>query len=100
KAPYDVIFRHSSTHVLARELTPESVESSIAGGRMYSANDWLCDPAGFSFVAENNFGAYDIGDTVPLMGGTNLAVTLPVAGSIRILRDGNVVAEKNDSRLI
>lgn len=90
--------RRTSIHILARELN--AAVQSIEQGRTYLAHDWLCDPSGFSFIAENNFGAYDIGDTVPLMNGTNLVVTLPIPGSIRITRDDTVVAQKNDARLV
>ncbi|MBZ5601573.1 MAG: alpha/beta hydrolase [Acidobacteriia bacterium] len=99
-APPEVVFRHASTHILALSPTPGAVEASMEQGRAYAAADWLCDPAGFSFVAENNFGAYDIGDTVPMMGGTNLVVNLPVAADISLIRDNTVVAHKVDSRLV
>ncbi len=99
-APLDVVFKYASSHILARQLAPDSIEESIAKHRTYAAYDWLCDPAGFSFVAENSFGAYDIGDAVGLMGGTSFEVTLPVPGDIRIYREGDVVAEKNYSRLV
>jgi acetyl esterase/lipase len=90
--------RRTGIHILARDLG--SALESLEQGRAYVAHDWLCDPAGFSFVAENNFGTYEIGDMAPLMNGTALAVTLPIQGSIRILRDDTVVAEKNDSRIV
>jgi acetyl esterase/lipase len=104
-APYQTIFRHKSTHLLATELTPDAIAASIEAGRGYGALDWLCDPAGFLFIAENNFGSYDIGDTVPMINGTHLLVNLPIPGTIRILRDkdigtGDVVAERTDSKLV
>jgi acetyl esterase/lipase len=92
------ILRRTSVHILARELG--AVPASIDQGRTYVAHDWLCDPAGFFFVAENSFGAYEIGDNVPLMNGATLTVNLPVPGSIRLLHDGKPVAEKEDSRLV
>lgn len=95
----DLQFRYSSSHVLARELTAAAVQASLTEGRAYAANDWLCDPAGFYFVAQNNLGVYDIGDTAPLMNGTRLLVNLPIPATIQVLRDGAMVAEAADSRL-
>ncbi len=85
-----VAFRRTSVHILARSLN--DVPNNLH--RAYVAHDWLCDPSGFTFVAENSYGSYDIGDTVPIMKGTRLLVNLPIAGSIRILRGDEVVAEK------
>jgi len=95
---YDLAFRHSSTHILARELTAAAVDESIATGRAYAARDWLCDPAGFSFIAENNLGVFEISDTIPLMGRTSLVINLPIPGKIKIVNDKAVVAEANETR--
>ena len=70
-----------STHYLARELSEAAVHEASVAQREYAANDWLCDPAGFSFIAENNLGAFDIGDTVPMLGGTRLQVNLAGGGA-------------------
>jgi acetyl esterase/lipase len=96
---YDLAFRHSTTHILAAELTAAAIESSLLNGRAYAAHDWLCDPLGLSFVAENNLGVFEIGDTAPLTGRTRLVVELPIRAKIKILRDKTVVAEADESRL-
>ena len=57
-----------STHILARDLSEKDVRESLAAGRVYVAHDWLCDPTGFSFVAENNLGLFDMGDQIPMSG--------------------------------
>jgi acetyl esterase/lipase len=90
-----VALRQSSVHVLARDLNdvPQNLN------RNYAAHDWLCDPVGFSFIAENNFGAYEIGDTVPIMKGTKLIVNLPVPGTIRLLRDNAVATAQMLAKL-
>ncbi len=94
-----VALRHQSQHILATEFTPAAIEESIQEGRIYTAFDWLCDPAGFTFVAENSFGAYDIGDTVPIMKGTRLVISLPVQGTIRIYRDNNIATAQTAAKL-
>ncbi len=87
----DLAFRTSTAHILARELSEPAIRASIAAQRDYDAEDWLCDPTGFHFVAENNLGVYDIGDNVPLLSGTHLRVNLPVPAHIQMyLMDGKV----------
>jgi acetyl esterase/lipase len=86
-------FRTSSIHVLARELTAVSIGAALNTGRVYTAADWLCDPAGFFFAAENFLGLYDIGDHAPLVPGTHLRVNLPIEAKISIEQNGKTVVE-------
>ena len=93
-------FRNTSTHILARELTGHDIHASLTQGHAYVAHDWLCDPTGFTFVAENNLGVFDIGDTVPtglLAGQTQLQVFLPVVAKIKLIRNGVQIAEAEKS---
>jgi acetyl esterase/lipase len=100
--PYAVAFRHVSTHILARELTEADVRESLVAGRAYVSHDWLCDPTGFSFTAENNLGLFEMGDHVPLtglaVGGTSMRATLPIPAKVKLLRDGVVVAEEDTAK--
>jgi acetyl esterase/lipase len=100
--PYAVSFRHVSTHILARDLTEADIRESLAAGRAYVSHDWLCDPTGFSFIAENNLGLFDMGDQVPLsgigVGNTSIHASLPISAKLKLIRDGQVVAEGNDSK--
>lgn len=93
-------FRTSSTHLLARELTAPWIAAAVADGRAYRSADWLCDSAGFFFVAENLWGVYDIGDRVPLISGTRLRVNLPIAAKITIAYGGETVAETTARQFI
>jgi acetyl esterase/lipase len=95
----DIGFRSMSAHYLARELSEAAVRDADEARRQYAAYDWLCDPTGFSFIAENNLGAFDIGDTVPMLSGTRLQVSVPVAAHLRIRNDLETVAEGNGHRL-
>lgn len=100
--PYAVAFRHVSTHILARELTEAAIRESLAAGRAYVSHDWLCDPTGFAFVAENNLGLYDMGDTIPLSGlavsGATLHAVLPIPAKLKLIHNGAVVAEANAAK--
>jgi acetyl esterase/lipase len=91
--PYEVSFLSDTTHILARELTDASIRESLRNGHVYVAHDWLCDPTGFSFVASNSNGVYDLGDTVPMRNNTRLVATLPIAAKIKLIKDGAVISE-------
>jgi acetyl esterase/lipase len=100
--PYAVAFRHVSTHILARALTEADIRESLVAGRAYVSHDWLCDPSGFSFTAENNLGLFDMGDKIPLsgfgVGSTSLRASLPIPANLKLIRDGQVIAESNGSK--
>ena len=97
--PYEVAFRNVSTHILARELTDSAVRESLRAGRAYVAHDWLCDPTGFTFVAGNNNGVYDMGDRVPMLQRTRLVANLPVAANIRIIHKGEIVNQSDGAQI-
>lgn len=97
--PWPVALRHASTHILARGLAETEIRDSLAHQRTYFAHDWLCDPSGFLFLAENDLGVFDVGDRVELAGRTTLFGRFPVIANIRVLHDGNVVSEATDSKL-
>jgi acetyl esterase/lipase len=96
--PYAVAFRFVSTHILARELTEPEIRSSLAAGHVYVSHDWLCDPAGFTFFAENNLGLYDMGDEIPMQNNTRLQARLPIPAKIKLVHGNAIVAEANDSK--
>jgi len=99
--PYAVAFRHVSTHILARDLDEKDIRESLAAGRVYVSHDWLCDPNGFAFIAENNLGLFDMGDQVPLsgigVGNTSIHASLPIPAKLKLIHDGQLVAEGDDS---
>jgi acetyl esterase/lipase len=97
--PYEVSFRDVSTHILARELTEPSIRESLRKGRTYVAHDWLCDPAGFTFVGGNNLGVFAIGDQVPMTRGTVIVARLPVAAKLKLIHNGVAVSESTGSEM-
>ncbi len=97
--PYEVSFMSVTTHILARELNEASVRESLRNGHVYVAHDWLCDPTGFSFIAGNNYGVYDIGDQVPMLNNTRLVATLPISAKIKLIHNGAVVSESEGAAL-
>jgi len=99
---YTAAFRHATTHILATELTPAAIQTSLTAGHAYAAHDWLCDPTGMAFIAQSYFGVFEMGDTVvhnPLTGSVTMSARFPVPANIRLLRDNMVVAESHDWKL-
>jgi acetyl esterase/lipase len=97
--PYERSFRYVSTHLLARALTEANLRDALAAGRAYVAHDWLADATGFSFQASNNLGVFDMGDTVPLAGSTRITAQTAVPARLKLLRDGEMVAEASSASL-
>jgi acetyl esterase/lipase len=97
--PYAVSFLSVTTHILALELTDRAIRESLRNGHVYVAHDWLCDPTGFSFIAGNNNGVYDIGDRVPMLNNTRLVAVLPIAAKLKLIHNGTVVSETHGSGL-
>jgi len=100
--PYAVAFRNTSTHILAPELSEKAIRTSLAQGHAYVAHDWLCDPTGFTFIAGNYFGVFDMGDTVGtglIAGATRLEASVPVPAKLKLIHNGMVVAEAVDSKI-
>jgi acetyl esterase/lipase len=91
-------FRNTSIHILARELAEADIRSALAAGRAYTAHDWMCDPTGFLFVAENNLGVYEAGDAVPMMN-TRINAAVPVPAKLKLFHNDMVIAEAADSKL-
>jgi acetyl esterase/lipase len=97
--PYEVSFRNLSTHILARELSEKAVRQSLREGHVYVSHDWLCDPEGFLFVAANNLGVFNMGDSGALAGTTKLIAQTPVSARIRLFHNGTLKEEQTGERV-
>jgi acetyl esterase/lipase len=97
--PYPVAFRNVSTHLLARELTADSLREALRAGRGYVAHDWLADPTGFTLVAVNTLGVYHMGDAVPMLPGTRVEARTPVPAVLKLIHKGQVVATQTGDTL-
>src|SRR6185436_12655060 len=98
--PYEVSFRHLTTHLLARELTEPEIRRALRDGHAYVAHDWLCDPTGFAFGAVNNLGVYPMGDTIPQTGTTRLVCVTPLRAKLKLIHNGKVVEEATGTNLM
>lgn len=91
---YDEVFLTLSTHVLAPELTEESVLEAMRLGRTYVAFDIFGEGCGFDFRAVDAQGVHVVGSTVPESPALQLRVRVPSSGTIQVLRDGEIVREE------
>lgn len=97
--PYEVSFRFVSTHILARDLEAGQIRDALRAGHAYVSHDWLCDPSGFSFIALNNLGAFDMGDRVPAIPKTRLVARFPIPAHVLLYHKGQVVSDTNGNEL-
>jgi hypothetical protein len=95
---YKRSFRQLHTHVLVerppiRELEHDRtlVYDALREGRCYIANDKVADARGFAFS--------HMGEELPFEAGMNLVARTPQAAQIRLLRDGQPIAEATASEL-
>ncbi len=93
--PYERSFHHVSTHLLVHELTEEAVWEALKAGRAFVAFDWMADPSGFVFQAQQDDKTWPCGSQIPLAPKLRLRAEAPLAGAIKLVRDGQVVLEQS-----
>ena len=107
--PYFRSFRNASTHILAPELTEDAIRSALRQGHAYVSHDWMCDASGFVFEqtvadpAAHNAktpARVIMGDEAKLAPGQMLAARFPLDCQIRLLREGQVIAEATGHTLL
>jgi len=91
--PYERSFRYVSTHILAAHLTEPEVRQALRAGHTYVSHDWMCDPTGFAFIAQTSNGktVSIIGDEANFLSGLSLKAETPVAGSLKLIRNGEEI---------
>ncbi len=101
--PYARTLRLVDTHLLARGREAADVREALLAGRAYVAFEAFGDSFGFAFHAEDSKTGRVIaamGEELVLTGETDLVAQAPPGGTIRILRDGVVVAEEQGQELV
>lgn len=96
--PYEVSFRLVRVHTLIERNKPLDVTSlidAVRAGHCYIGFDFLGDPSGFMFEAENSSGRKIQGDEISLDGQTKLRVRSPIPGRIVIFKDGAVFLDES-----
>jgi hypothetical protein len=97
--PYPRSFHHVSTHLLMPTVDEENVWRALATGRAYVAFDWLADPTGFVYQAAAGDKNWPIGSEVPWQAGLHLRAEAPLQGRIKLVRNGEVVADEQSAAL-
>lgn len=97
--PFEVSFRHLSTHLLLREVSEVEVRAALREGRSYVAHDWLCDPTGFAFGAVNNLGVFPMGATATMQGTTRVVALTPLAATLKLFHHGKLLTQTNGTNL-
>jgi predicted metal-dependent phosphoesterase TrpH len=104
--PYDYLFRCVNTHLLSDEpLTGELehdralVYGALRAGHSFVGYEQPSPVAGFTFWAQSGGAEAIMGQTLALKDRVELRVTAPVSGRLRLLRDGEPVAQAYGDRL-
>lgn len=98
--PYERSMTFVATHVLLKDLNESAVRQALRQGHAFVAHDWLCDATGFAFIAErSNKRVGVMGDEVKLEKGLKLRLAAPVAGTIKLFRNGQIIQEANTDKL-
>jgi hypothetical protein len=69
-------------------------------GRCYTAMEYFRDACGFNFYIEHDGQQYYMGDTLTLSKNAQLKINLPDTAIIRVIRNGNLLAEDVKKDLI
>ena len=96
--PYYRTFRGVTTHILAPELTENTVRAALQQGHAFISHDWMCDATGFSFVLSAPDKAI-MGDEAKFAAGQKLLAQFPVACHIRLIQDGKAIADQESDHL-
>lgn len=93
--PFSYYFNSIRTHILSNSpLSPETVYSSLKNGHCYISHNYLRNPKGFLFWAENKDSKVIMGDEIEFKGDTKLYVYSPLQAKIKLLRNGTPILEK------
>lgn len=99
--PYERSFRIVRNHVLIerdKPLSDETLLAALRDGHSYISFDLFCDPAGFTYTAENRVEKKIMGDELGLEDGVRLRVSAPVNSRFVLFRDGRPIAEQKETR--
>lgn len=101
--PYDFLFCCVNTHVLTKsplsgDMEPDRrlIYQALRGGRAFIGYDIPGDTRGFRFTAQGQNATAIMGEQIRLGNGVTLQVLTPGRARIRLLCDGEVVAEESN----
>jgi hypothetical protein len=86
--PYESSLGYVNTHLLAKEVTEDALFDALLKGRAYVSFDWMADPSGFVFQAQQGNDHIPMGGDASLAAKPNLFVQAREPAEIRLLRNG------------
>src|SRR5262245_54764620 len=97
--PYERSLSYVTTHILLPDLSEPAVRQALKQSRAYVAHDWLCDPTGFAFIAERDGKRIGVmGDEVKYEKSLRMRAAAPIAGHIKLIRNGKPITESLSDR--
>lgn len=97
--PYETLFRWVNTHILIEhplsgdlEADKRLIYQALRAGHTWVGYDRLAPTRGFRFHARSGSAVATMGEEIARAGALIFEVEIPGPGSIRLLRDGRVVA--------
>jgi hypothetical protein len=104
--PYDFLFRCINTHLLSEEPLNGDLEhdkavvyDALAAGRGFVGYERPGSVKGFTFWAQSGGEEATMGESLVLEKTLELRVTTPTPARLRLLRDGEVIAQADDRHL-
>lgn len=85
---YENSINFANTHILARELTQESLVDSLIQGRVFVAFNMLAPAKGFTYFAESAGQKAVMGEVIPFTPGLTLRAEAPLPGRFTVVKDG------------
>jgi hypothetical protein len=110
--PYKVMFKAIRTYVVTRTeinkhgdiaVEKKKIYDALRGGNAFIGNCYVADPRGFAFEAKTTSGReFIMGDDIPLTSNDPVLfrIATPVESTIRLIRNGNVIAESIGTELL
>jgi hypothetical protein len=104
--PYDYLFRSVNTHLLSQEPLTGEVEHdraivyrALKNGQGFVGYEQLAPIAGFGFWARTGTSEATMGETLRLQRTAELKITVPARALVRLLRNGELVAQARGREL-
>ena len=98
--PYETSFHLVRNHVLLaadEPLTAETLQAALSRGHSFIAFDLFSDATGFRFMASDGRETKIMGDQIAATGDLQLTVRTPLPSHIRLLKDGEEVAQAQNA---
>jgi hypothetical protein len=104
--PYEFLFRAVNTHLLLDEPLSNDIRQarsqirrSLEMGHCFVGYDLIASSRGFTFTAASGKHQAAMGDTLPLQEKATLFISSPRQAALRLLHNGQVVAQTTGQRL-